>query len=378
MSSWEDFSAILSEDTSLTGIISVDDSASVSGSLSQKTITVQAPYDMTFWYTLDGTTPTISSWLYTNPITISAMISGDCKVARFLAQSVKTLETLELSSISACVIIPPVIPTPPPSGITSIASLVLEYDISDAYDSNTMWTDLARTTLAGADDEVETFDASFVTSAAVTTPRANSLSTLPLGKSILKLSPDSAVPPAGLPILQLFFGAIGQGGLETDWHDHAPLDTLMTGEDTPWSLAFVLNPTRSAGIAGTIFTWISANSEYNTIELLSDGKLRFTRVASGGSVVVDSTSAVDGGWKTYVVVFTGTSIAMYEDDTALLADTVADTDGTQTGNLRSRIGLFNFSGQLNADLAALSLYDEAVTSEQVTTITNFYNDRFGI
>jgi hypothetical protein len=80
----------------LSGIVILeDDSLSVSGVSAHNLITVQAPFDVIFYYTTNGTEPTISSYLYTNPISIETTTSGEIVSARILSQNLKTLETAE-------------------------------------------------------------------------------------------------------------------------------------------------------------------------------------------------------------------------------------------------------------------------------------------
>jgi hypothetical protein len=80
----------------LSGVIILeDDSLSVSGVSAHKEIIAQAPFDVIFYYTIDGTEPTASSYVYTNPIEIESTTSGEIVSARILSQNLKTLETSE-------------------------------------------------------------------------------------------------------------------------------------------------------------------------------------------------------------------------------------------------------------------------------------------
>lgn len=81
----------------LSGVVILeDDSASVSGVSAHKVITAQAPFDVIFYYTTDGTEPTVSSYLYTNPIEIESLVSGDIVSARILSQNIRNLVTDEV------------------------------------------------------------------------------------------------------------------------------------------------------------------------------------------------------------------------------------------------------------------------------------------
>lgn len=96
------YDAIVSESTDIPTItVEEDTDASVSGVSVSNVITVQAPFDTIFFYTTDGTEPTTGSYLYTGPIEISGTTSGEVLSARILAQHIRTLETSEMTVITA-------------------------------------------------------------------------------------------------------------------------------------------------------------------------------------------------------------------------------------------------------------------------------------
>lgn len=278
--------------------------------------------------------------------------------------------------------------TPSLPTVASISSYVLEYDVQAMLDSSAIWLDLARTTLASDGTIVESADASFVIAAAASTPTAIVNSAIS-GQPVLR-DGGGTPPPNGAAYLEMRAVISGRGNLTTNWEDISPLDTLVAGDNNAFSIALVAKLVPAA--TGTIFSWRGSAvdpGERASFEWGMDatGQLEVLMIndANTESPFVDSGANLASGlYQTYILVFTGTAVQVYEDGVSFIS-AAFDITGTFLNRATATSGIGIGYTQVAAatspadmDFLTMAYFDDALTADEVNIITDHYNNLHGI
>lgn len=270
---------------------------------------------------------------------------------------------------------------------SNVASFILDYDVADAHNAGEIWSDAGRTINAVADGAIDNFDASFVVSGAAATPRADHSG--PGGVPLLRLSPSLSLPPSGLPIISMFRDGTGnEGGFDTDWHTIAPFDTFVTGINTPFSLAMVARFTDLSTLSH-FFAWQGGDGKSRIHFNLSAvaGRIDVEKIDSDNNIVVANSGAnlVSGAWETYVFIFNGATLDVYENGALLFSGGfTVPLALAQDGLAATAIGHgYQFpalvvNDALEFDFANLAFFDEAISAAERVALNSYYNARHGL
>ena len=283
-------------------------------------------------------------------------------------------------------------PLLPSFSLTNIPSYVLEYNVAAMDAAGEIWQELARSTLAVDGSIVGSCDASFVTTQAATTPQGNVVSEVD-SQPVLRTS-GGGLPPSGDAYLEMRPTIDNRGGLSTDWVDIPPLDALVAGNETAFSIAFVAS--FPLGEFGRIFEWRGSDQdpgERSSFQLSIDaaGQLQMTMINddNDSTALADSGAnlVVASGFKTYIMVYTGTVVTVYEDAAALLGSVAFDVDPTflsfdvPASGIGIGFGQVGINGPVNScemDLLTMVYFDDAMTAAEITAANDFLNDEFGL
>lgn len=269
---------------------------------------------------------------------------------------------------------------------TNLQSFILEYDVADAHVAGDIWSDSGRTTNSVADGAIDNFDASFVDVAAASTPRADRNGAA--ATSLLRLSPSASLPPTALPIISMFTSG-NDGGFDTNWQGIAPFDSFLTGINTPFSLAMVARFTSFAAF-GSFFAWVGGDAVSNIEMSIRDtpaGEVFAQKAdpASNFATINSNPNVVSGAWETYVIVFDGSTLDVYENAVLLMSEVyTVPTALVQTAGAKSAIGhkyefpSLNESDALEFDFANLAFFDAAISSGERAALNSYYNARHGL
>jgi hypothetical protein len=274
--------------------------------------------------------------------------------------------------------------------LQSIPSHVLEYNVADAYAAAAIWTDAGRTTLAIADDEIDNLDASFAVAGAASLPRAD-IQAGSTGKPVLRTNAGAYLdlPPSGDPILSMFAGNGSDGGLDTDWPSISPFDLLIPSKN--FTIAFVARLYTSVS-NGVPFHWFGGeqvgglgNSGFRVVHTFSNTLLVNARDEDAASASINtSPNTADGGWKTYILRWDGTTLDFYEDGVALASGGLTVPGDLSQLTPKAAIGHgFTYIGGVDVDsftwdFATMAFFTEALSDLERTIATNYLNNRYGI
>jgi hypothetical protein len=272
----------------------------------------------------------------------------------------------------------------------TLGSFQLEYNVEDAYAAAAIWTDAGRTTLAIADDEIDNLDASSVVAGAASTPRAD-IQAGSTGKPRLRTNAGAYLdlPPNGNPCLSMFAGNGSDGGLDVDWPTIAPFDLLVPSKN--FTIAFVAR-LYTAVSNGVPFHWFGGdqgggqgNSGFRVVHTISNTLVVNVRDDAPVSDSINtSPNTADGGWKTYILAWDGSTLELYEDGVALASGGLTVPGDLSQLTPKAAIGHgFTYIGGVDVDsftwdFAAMSFFNEVLTSLDRGIVTDYYNNRYGI